>query len=129
MKQDPTGEQLCDELRVAAHASGVSLARFCAPLFKGESWKIEQLRIARKPLRRTVERVRALIAGEPVPEAPPSPLRGRPQGHGRHRITDGDTRMTGDEIARRRALTDVAHAQRRPGETLHQAVNRLAGPA
>jgi hypothetical protein len=77
----PSGEQLYNELCQAAAARGVSLASFCAPLFNGASWKIEQLRIAKAPKLATVARVRALIAGEPLPLATWS---GRPPADPRH---------------------------------------------
>lgn len=126
MPEPVTGEQLYAEIRAAATASGRSLREYTRPLF-GESdskWKLEQLRIARNPTRSTIERVRALLAGEPLPERPASPRKGLPLSTDR-RNPDGDHRLSGDEIARRRALTDVAHAERRPGETLHQAMMRL----
>lgn len=121
-----TGEQLYAEIRAHAAASGRSLREYTRPLF-GEAdskWKLEQLRIARNPTRSTIERVRALLAGEPLPDRPASPRRGLPLRTDR-RNPDGDHRMSGDEIARRRALTDVARVFRRPGEPLADAIKRL----
>jgi hypothetical protein len=108
-----TGEQLHDQVRAAAQASGQSIKAFVRPLFGDSSWKLEQLRIAKTPTQSTIDRVRALIAGEPLPAAPVSPRKGLPLG------------LTGDEIARRRSLTYLAHHTRRPGETLHAAIRRL----
>lgn len=70
MMEAPSGEQLYLELCESAARAGVSLARFAAPLFNGASWKIEQMRIAAQPTDLTVRRVRALIAGEPLPTRP-----------------------------------------------------------
>jgi hypothetical protein len=120
-----TGEQLYDELCRAAGAAGKSLSALVAPLFNGSSWKIEQIRIAQAPKPQTIARVRALIAGEPLPEGYASARKGRREDHRRN--TDGDHRMSGDEIARRRALTDLARAKQRPGEPLDLAVKRLGG--
>src|SRR5438270_7100144 len=67
-----TGEQLHEELRVAAAAARVSIQKFARPLFSEPNWKLEQLRIAKHPTQLTIERVRALVAGLPIP-----PPRGR----------------------------------------------------
>lgn len=67
MASGPTGEQLYNELCSAAAKAGRGLGGFAAPLFNGASWKIEQMRIAARPTPLTVRRVRALIAGEPIP--------------------------------------------------------------
>jgi hypothetical protein len=119
-----TGEQLHDQVRAAAQASGQSIKAFVRPLFGDSSWKLEQLRIAKTPTQSTIDRVRALIAGEPLPAAPVSPRKGLPLGKVR-KVSDGEHRLTGDEIARRRSLTYLAHHTRRPGETLHAAIRRL----
>jgi hypothetical protein len=56
----------------------------------------------------------------------PSPRRGVPSGpRVRGDASEGNQRITGAEIARRRALTDLARDTRRPGETLAAAVKRL----
>lgn len=67
MTDQVTGEQLYNEVCEAAAKSGRRLASFVAPLFNGNSWKIEQMRIAHAPTQITIDRVRALIAGEPLP--------------------------------------------------------------
>jgi hypothetical protein len=61
-----TGEELFAELDAAAREAGVSITRFAAPIFPC-AHKIEQLRLAKKVRQGTIARVRALIAGEPVP--------------------------------------------------------------
>jgi len=123
-----TGQDLYDDLQRAAHAAGTTLNKFAAPLFaEGQTaWKLEQLRIAHNPMPHTIARVRALIAGEPLPEARTSPIKGktirtrdeRPSG-------SSETRLSGDVIAARRNLTDQARTERLPGETLAAAVRRL----
>jgi hypothetical protein len=122
---NPTGEDLYEELRAAAAAAGISLHKFAAPLFGEPNWKLQQLRIAKAPKPLTIARVRALIAGEPVPQPVPSPKRGIPRGDETHRVNDGESRLNGDEIARRRALAESAAAMRAPGETIADAVRRV----
>lgn len=119
-----TGELLYAEIVAAADRSGASVRAFVAPLFNGASWKLEQLRIAKKPTPDTVARVRALIAGEPLPA-----IRRAKRGHV-HRAT-GAVRVEGelvparDIIDQRRELAERAFAERRGGETLHDAVRRI----
>jgi hypothetical protein len=62
-----TGEQLHRELCEAASAAGVSVQKFARPLFSEPNWKLEQMRIAKHPTQLTIERVRALVAGRPIP--------------------------------------------------------------
>jgi hypothetical protein len=121
-----TGQQLYDELAAAANAAGVSLRHFVAPLFNEPSWKLEQLRIAKVPMPATIARVRALIAGEPLPPTRTSPVKGKTISRRHERITGGETRLSGEVIAYRRNLTDMAHAERLPGETLAAAVRRIS---
>jgi hypothetical protein len=138
-----TGEQLYQELCRAAGAAGKSLSGFVAPLFHGASWKIEQLRIARKPTASTVARVRALIAGDPLPPL----LRGRyirdERAFGLSRLAAeaagippsrrsiDEASSLEEQLARRsrielaRDLAEVAHATRRPGQLLADRVREL----
>lgn len=67
----PTGAELAADIRAAAQRAGLSLNRFVAPLAADPARFVEQLSRARQPLPRTIARIRALIAGEPVP--PPHP--------------------------------------------------------
>lgn len=134
-----TGELLHSELCAAAAAAGKPVGAFVAPLFNGASWKLEQLRIARKPTPSTIARVRALIAGEPLPphfrrdprtigltrleaeEAgiPPSE-RSHYEGHLLRRAIEIKA-----HVERRLALCDRARLTRRPGQTLADAVREL----
>lgn len=121
-----TGEALYDEMRIAAHAAHTTILKFASALYPADTgWKLEQLRIARCPRPLTIARVRALIAGEPIPAAGVGNNKGRT---GRRGALVGDapeTRLTGDEISRRRDLTEQALAERLPGETIHDAIRRL----
>lgn len=124
----PTGEQLLDELRAAAVAAGKPLTQFVAPLVTSSPQNfIAQLGRAGRPIAQTVERVRACVEGRPIPLPRPSPFKGHAGGARVHQAADSELRCNADEVARRRALADRAHAERRPGETLDQAVKRLRG--
>lgn len=139
-----TGEQLHQELSDAAQAAGVPLYRFVAPLFNEPNWKLEQLRIAKRPTQSTIDRVSALISGEPIPPTrvgryvrdprafglsradaeaagiPPS-ARSTDEGHTLERVTSEKAR-----IERLRHWTELAHRSRRPGQTLADRVRELA---
>jgi hypothetical protein len=132
-----TGEQLYNELCTAAANAGQSLASFVEPLFNGASWKIEQMRIAKAPRPRTIERVRALVAGRPLPAV-------------RDRRAMGLTRIEAEAIglppSKRsiyeqylleerlkakarletiRYLSEEARLSRRPGQTLQERLLEL----
>lgn len=137
----PTGEQLYDELCRAAGAAGRSLSAFAAPLF-ASSWKIEQLRIARRPKPETVARVRALCSGRlgavtrkryfrderaaglsrlqaEALGIPPSMRSLREQ-----RVLEAQAeRRAGIEELRR--LSEVAKATRKPGQPLGERLREL----
>lgn len=123
MTDRPTGDELLTELRRAAYGARQPLKRYVAPLAPARAHLfIYQLERAGHPLPATVERVRALIAGKPIPPASTAKV-------GHHLpLTSlaGDPRLPGDLIAARRELTDRAHRDRRPGETLAAAIERLA---
>lgn len=55
-----TGEQLYQQLRVAAEKAGVPFSRYVRPAFASADF----LRHAKHPTRKTIERARALMAGE-----------------------------------------------------------------
>lgn len=138
-----TGEQLHCELTDAAQAAGVPLRRFVAPIFDEPNWKLEQLRIAKKPTQSTIERVRALISGAPIPPTrtgryfrdprafglsradaeaagiPPS-SRSINERHGLARVIAEKAR-----VERLRQWTELAHVSRRPGQTLADRVREL----
>lgn len=143
----PTGEELYAELCSAAAKAGKSLAGFVAPLFNGNSWKIEQLRIARAPTTITIARVRALCAGAPLPptrtgrydrdprafglsraeaEASGIPPSGRSINE-RRSLEDQLSRK--DAIERSRRLAEIAHLTRRPGQPLADRVRELRAEA
>lgn len=139
-----TGEDLYQELQAAALRAGMSLTGFAAPIFT-DSWKIEQLRIAQRPKPVTIERVRALIEGRPIP--------GKTRPSGADRLLPGHKSMTrlqaeamglprsgrsvAEEhalaIAKRRKLHEetmrelshVARETRRPGQPLGDRLREL----
>ena len=109
-----TGSDLVHQLWVAASAKGVSLSAFVQPLSSQPVKYIRQLQQALHPGPLTIERVQALIEDRPVP--PPQSRPGiRPAAE-----------LVRENIEWRRALTEAAAAERRPGETLHAAVQRVA---
>jgi hypothetical protein len=120
----PTGADLYEELRVAAAAAGVTIQKFARPLFAEPNWKLEQLRIAKHPTQLTIDRVRALVTGRIIPPARPSNIKGINLRRG-DPAPAGEARVPGEVIEARRRLTDLAHAERLPGETLDAAVARL----
>lgn len=138
-----TGEMLHQELGAAARAAGVSIQKFSTPLFNEPNWKLEQLRIAKHPKPSTIARVRALVAGEPLP--PPSgnqycrdarafglsrieaekagiPPSSRSINESRN-LELQQQRRSAAEYAR--YLADVARETRRPGQTLADRVREL----
>jgi hypothetical protein len=126
----PSGAQLHAELLAAADAAGVPLPKFAQPLAPRapHGWLIT-LRQAAHPLPLTVERVRALIAGREIPEsrrtssfwADPSPSTGA-GGSGGVRPDICETRALRE---RKQELGERAHAERRAGETLGDALRRI----
>lgn len=66
-RRGPSGAQLYAELEAEAARRGVSMAALCLPLAKFPVNWAERLRDASRPRPATVARVRALIAGEPIP--------------------------------------------------------------
>jgi hypothetical protein len=138
-----TGEDLHRQLIEAATTAGVPLRQFVAPLFIEPNWHLEQLRIAKAPKQTTIDRVRALIAGEPLPptrsgryhrdarafglsradaEAAGIPPSGRS-------LSEGNTlaRLTAEKarVELSRHLSDLARESRRPGQTLADRVREL----
>ena len=145
--QTVTGEQLYQEICTAAAKAGQGLAPFARPLFGSgcsASWKLEQLRIARYPQRHTIDRVRALVAGKPIPAGPvhrkgvyDSDLqrmtriererRGLPPS--RRAIKESALAENAQErraqLERARDLADLARETRRPGQTVHARLREL----
>jgi len=113
-------------LRTASAKAGVPLYQFIEPIALSTPKNLlAQLAMATKPVQATIDRVRALIAGEPIPPPRESPFRGhygkreRPHDHSR------DRHITEDVLMYRRSLAERAHAERMPGETVHQALRRI----
>lgn len=74
-----TGEQIATALRAAAAERKLPLLNFIKPLSAQPASWLKQVQMARLPTRRTRDRVRALLAGEPLPRSiDPNPLRDRP---------------------------------------------------
>jgi len=121
----PSGRDLVDALRAAAAKRGVSLRLFVAPLSSNQTAFITSLEMAQKPYQLTIDRVAALIAGEPVPPARKSNFQGHDGTCARHH--NGEAMIRADEIEERRRLARQAHDIRRPGETLEAAIKRLGG--
>jgi hypothetical protein len=138
-----TGQHLWDEIRQAAARAGMSMQRFSAPLFNEPNWKLEQLRIAKRPKPSTIARVRALIAGEPIP--PPSGNQycaaRRPLGLTRTAAEQAGFPPSGRSVAENRNLaqalerkarvdhardlSELARATRRPGQCLADRLREL----
>lgn len=130
-----TGADLVEELWQAARRQGVTLGQFVAPLTCVPTKYVKQLRLAKSPTPATIERIRALIAGEPVPPPPPNNFQrfnayqaaaGTPAGYRKASAQRVDELAAArGKIEHRRALAEAAAALRRPGETLADAVRRI----
>jgi hypothetical protein len=140
MNEQPTGEVLYNEVCEAAAKAGKSLAAFVSPIFNGASWKIEQMRIAKKPTVSTIKRVRALVAGEPLPPrrfhrdpraAGLSRLEAEQRGFERSKRSVYEQHLLDGQLAakarleRHRFLSEAARETRRPGQTLQERLLEL----
>lgn len=142
-----TGEQLHRELCAAARARGVSPQQFARPLFNEPNWKLEQMRIAKRPTQLTIDRVRALIAGAPLPPT-------RAGQYVRDARAFGLSRFAAEEagippslrssreaaglaltlerkaaVERARDLAEIARETRRPGQCLADRLRELRAEA
>lgn len=72
----PTGAELADRLRRAAHERSLSISTFLAPLSSEPTNFIDQLGRALRPRATTIERIEALLDGRPVPPPPPNNFHG-----------------------------------------------------
>jgi hypothetical protein len=124
-----TGEQLAAELEAAAAAAGQTLHHFLAPIRFGlhGARYIEQLRGAKRPKPRTIERIRAFLRGELPEQYPGEEYAGGTEGslnreYSRHRL-----HQTNQERERQQGLrqaSELGKSLRQPGETLADAVRR-----
>lgn len=67
-----TGEQLATQIRTRAAQLGVPLVEFIRPISRNSSNWINQLAAAGRPKPHTIDRVRALLQGQPVARPPAS---------------------------------------------------------
>lgn len=136
-----TGRDLVHQLWVAAAARGADLNAFIRPLTSDPGKFVGQLREARRPKPATIERVRALIEGRELPPSHNQPkvaystcTRAERERLGlapsARQLRDEDQLIRRlnerDMVEYRRALAEAAATARRPGETLHAAVQRVA---
>lgn len=132
MTARPTGTQLLAELRGAAAAKGVPLMQFIDPLVTSTPDKlVNQLALSRHPRQLTIDRVRACVAGQPVPPAQAARPGFVPGFTGQHRDAKRDRiprSPRADELEQRKRLAETARGARLPGETLEQAMQRLGRP-
>jgi len=128
----PTGAQLTEELRNAAHQLDLPLAVFLAPIsgVMSPNRYLAQLSIAKRPKPETVARIRALITGQNVdPTLPPhyfdrrNPVSGNAIMRDRAQAVAEEARRKEDEARR---ASEMARALRGPGETLADAAKREA---
>src|SRR5213592_4955462 len=126
-----TGEMLADELEAAALATGQTLHHFLAPIRFGlhGGRYVEQLRSAKRPKPRTIERIRAFLRGELAVEAEGVEYSGGTPGslnneYAGHRLNKLNQERERD--CRRHEAAELGRALRQPGETLAEAVRREA---
>lgn len=133
------GFDLYRELERAARAAGVGVRTFVAPLSNNPATFLDQLKRAKNPKERTRERVHALLEGAPIPPGQSSipgvvtctraerEARGLPPSarmlRDERSLTLSTTDKAAIELARR--LTELAHASRRPGQTVADRVLEL----
>lgn len=137
-----TGVELVRQLRSAASSEGVSLNRFVRPLTTDPTKFIQQMEDARKPTPITIERVRALIEGRPIPphrngftrqpqqqgltrieaEALGFPPSGRSVAE-RHNLASTLERKR--QVERLRDLSQLARETRRPGQPVADRLHEL----
>lgn len=126
----PTGQELVDELRRAAERKGMMIGVFIAPIAGNARSFLHALRNARRPKPDTVERVRALISGQPIPGGltrgmdfaggTPGTINNMTSAYSLQRTLQAKAR-----VEARRRLTEQAFIARKPGETLASAVRRV----
>ncbi|WP_439539511.1 hypothetical protein [Sphingomonas sp.] len=70
LPDSPSGADLVAAIRAAAQASGVAIYQFARPLSRYPASWLDQTGKAASPKPQTIERVHALLKGEPVPPPP-----------------------------------------------------------
>lgn len=113
----PTGADLFRLLEAEADRRGLTVNRFIRPLAINPGPYLANLRKAKRPKPETVARVRALIAGEDVPEPAWKQERARQ--------VDSIHEERG-RVEERQQAAETAALARLPGETLADAVRREA---
>lgn len=72
-----TGARLIELIEVAAAERGVTARKLASALSPYPDRWLTQLAIAKRPKPMTIERIRALLFGEPIPDAPPNNFQAR----------------------------------------------------
>ncbi len=134
-----TGLDLYQELVEGARAAGTGVRAFVAPLSNNPATFLDQLKQAKKPKARTRERVRALLEGRPIPPGQPPvqgvvtctraerEARGLPASQRmlRDQASLSHTAASRAAVDLARRLAEMAHASRRPGQTVADRVREL----
>lgn len=125
LSEEPTGAELANAIRAEAERLGVSISSLAAMLRPNNPNKfIEQLELSQKPTASTVARIRALLAGEPLPPLPDPRRRGT---NSTASTIAAAERQCAQRVVQDRQKRDGfrAHEVRRPGESLANASVRL----
>lgn len=136
-----SGQDLADALRAAAKARGESVTDMLLPITRWPQTWLSQLEKARRPKTKTIERVRAILAGEMLPPraertACPQQLVRRVDREAAGLKPSGRELAEMDALRRQREAREAeagahdaaerAKTSRLPGETLAEAVRREA---
>jgi hypothetical protein len=134
-----TGLELHDLLERSARNAGVALTRFVMPLANYPDTFLSQLKQAKNPKPRTIQRVTALLEGRPIPAGQGMPAgvvtctraqreaRGLPPSQ---RMIRDDKSLSAVAKAKAwvehtRYLTELAHQTRSPGQSVADRVREL----
>jgi hypothetical protein len=134
-----TGLELHDLLERSARAAGVKLTRYVAPLSNHPDTFLSQLKQAKKPKARTIARITALLQGKPIPPGQPVPegvvtcTRAEREALGlppSQRMIRDEKSLSATErqkawVEHTRYLTELAHQNRRPGQSIADRVREL----
>ena len=126
---NPTGEQLYQELVAEARRRQKAVSVLARKIWHVDPRRrLEQMRCAAEPKPLTVDRIRAVIAGQPVE---PATIRDPSRRFARRRNGAGTSSRLANQANARAAveerlrLSRLAEARRLPGETLERAARRL----